>query len=482
MRANRYWAVGATLAAFHVVAPTNTIAQAPYDVVFRGGRVIDPESGLDAVRSVGVRGDLIAVVTDQALDGLRVIDAEGLVVAPGLIDILADPPPGDEAAIYKVFDGVTTVVSMHGGPVDTDAWYRERASGGLYHHYGTTVGHGALRAAVGVTDRYAAATPGQVGRMVELARDALHAGAVGIGFGVAYVPGASRMEVLRLFELAAEEGVPAHLHIRHFGPVPASNSSLDAVEEVIAAATVTGASAQIVHIGSMVADPGNMRTALWMIEGARARGVDVMADVYPYTAASTGLGTTTFDEGWQERFGGISYEDLELVSNGERLTEASFTSLRAQGGAPVIIHYIPEESIHAALAHPFVMVASDGVIRNGRGHPRGSGTFARVLGHYVRDQGVLTLPDAVSKMTLMPARRLERSAPGMRRKGRLQRGADADIVVFDPEAVIDRATFATPDRRSEGMRYVMVAGHLVVSDGELVDDERPGRPIRGPRR
>jgi dihydroorotase len=447
-------------------------------VAIVGGRVIDPETGLDAVRNVGVRGDLIATVTEQDLEASVVIDARGLVVAPGFIDILASPSTADEAGIFKILDGVTSVVSMHGGPVDPDPWYGERASAGLYHHFGTTVGHGALRVAAGATDRYAAATPQQVEVMVETARAALDAGAVGIGFGVAYVPGASRVEVLRLFELAAAEDVPSHLHIRHFGPVPASNSSLDAVEEVIAAAAVTGASAQVVHIGSMVGDSADMRTALWMIEGARARGIDVMADIYPYTAASTGLGTTTFDTGWQERFGGIGFGDLELVSNGERLTAESFASLRAQGGVPVIIHYIPEATIRAALTHPFVMVASDGIILDGRGHPRGAGTFARVLGRYVREQRVLSLPEAIEKMTLMPARRLERSVPAMVRKGRLQRGADADVVVFDPATVIDRATFAEPDQRSTGMRYVIVAGNVVVSDGELREGVKAGRPIR----
>jgi dihydroorotase len=314
--------------------------------------------------------------------------------------------------------------------------------------------------------------------MIVLAREALREGAVGIGFGVAYVPGASRVEVVRLFELAAAEGVPCHLHIRHFGPVPPSNSSLDAVEEVIAAAAITGASAQVVHIGSMVADPADMAAALWMIEGARRQGVDVMADIYPYTAASTGLGTTTFDGGWQERFGGIDYGDLELVSNGERLTAGSFATLRAQGGVPVVIHYIPEASIQAALAHPLVMVASDGVIQGGRGHPRGAGTFARVLGRYVRELNVIELPQAIEKMTLMPARRLEGSVEGMKRKGRLQRGADADIVVFDPSTVSDRATFAEPAQRSAGMRWVLVGGQVVISDGALQDGGRPGQPIR----
>ncbi|NIP60063.1 MAG: amidohydrolase family protein, partial [Gemmatimonadetes bacterium] len=230
---------------------------------------------------------------------------------------------------------------------------------------------------------------------------------------------------------------------------------------------------------SMIAPVRQMATALEMIEGARARGVDVMADAYPYTASSTGLSTTAFDPGWRERYGGISYGDVELVSTGERLTEESFRRYRALDTVGVVIHYMPEASLEQALSHRFVMVASDGVIRNGRGHPRGAGTFARVLGRYVRERGVLTLPEAIRKMTLMPALRLEDAAPTMARKGRLDVGADADVVVFDPETVIDRATFAEPARRSAGIPWVLVGGEPVVADGELQEGARPGRAVRG---
>ncbi len=454
---------------------------APYDVVISGGRVIDPATGTDAIRNVAIRADRIAAVTSEPLGGRTVVDATGLVVAPGFIDLLASSTAEAEGQIYKVFDGVTTAISMHGGPVDVARWYQERSDSGSFHHFGTTVGHGALRPAAGVTDRYAAATPEQLQKMLALAKSALAAGAVGIGFGVAYVPGASREEVLRLFELAAQEGVPCHLHIRAFGPTPPANSGLAAVEEVIAAAAATGASAQIVHLTSMVASPSDVRTALWMLEGARGRGIDVMADMYPYTAASTGLSTTTFDPGWQERFGGIGYGDVELTRNGERLTAESFARYRAQDTVSVIIHYIPEESIRLALGHALVMIGSDGVIENGRGHPRGAGTFARVLGRYVREQQVLSLPDAIGKMTLQPARRLEKAVPAMARKGRLTPGSDADLVVFDPATVGDRATFAQPNRRSAGMRYVFVAGRAVIVDGVLQDQVKPGRPIRRQR-
>lgn len=474
----KYPALILALCAGFAGASLPAYAQQSYEIAITGGRVIDPAAGLDAVRNVAVQDGRIVAVTAEQIRAGRIIDARGLVVAPGFIDLLAGTPVEEEGQIFKVFDGVTSVVSMHGGPVDVERWYAERTQAGVYHHFGVTVGHGALREAAGVTDRYAAATPEQLDIMLELARDALSLGAVGIGFGVAYVPGASREEVLRLFQVAAEAGVPCHLHIRHFGPVPPDNSSLDAVQEVIAAAAVTGASAQIVHIGSMVASPRDMRTALWMLEGARARGIDVMADIYPYTAASTGLGTTTFDPGWQERFGGIDFHDLELVRNGERLTRETFDRYKAGGNVPVIIHYIPEETVRAALGRPFVMVASDGIIQGGRGHPRGAGTFARVLGRYVREQEVLPLAEAIRKMTRLPAERLDRSVPSMARKGRITVGADADIAVFDPARVIDRATFAEPAERSVGMRYVMVGGRLVLDGGELKAGVKPGRPIR----
>ena len=449
-----------------------------YDVVLEGGRVIDPASGLDGVWNVGIRGDSISAVTGAPLEGQRVIDATGLVVAPGFVDILASYPNTDEAARFKIFDGVTTLISMHGGPVEVEAWYRARRDRGAYLNFGTAVGHTSLREAVGATKRYEPATPEQIEEMERLAETALEDGAVGIGFGVMYVPGASREEVFRLVGVAAERGFPVHAHTRYFGSVSADNSGVAGAQEVIASAAAAGARGQIVHINSMIAPMRQMRTALEMIEGARKQGVDVMADAYPYTASSTGLSTTAFDPGWQERYGGISYGDVELVSTGERLTEESFERYRAMDTVSVVIHYMPRESVVAALAHPHVMVASDGVIENGRGHPRGAGTFARVLGRYVRERGVLTLPEAIEKMTLMPARRLEDAVPAMARKGRLTVGADADIVVFDAGTIIDRADFADPDRRSRGVRWLLVAGQTVIAEGELRRDVRPGRGIR----
>ena len=213
-----------------------------------------------------------------------------------------------------------------------------------------------------------------------------------------------------------------------------------------------------------------------MIEGARKRGVDVSVEAYPYTAAMTGLETAIFDEGWQEKMG-ISFGDLQWVATGERLNAESFARYRKQGGLAVI-HSIPEEIARLAVANPQVMIASDGVITNGKGHPRGAGSYARVLGSYVREQKVISLMDALRKMSLLPAQRLEKSVPMMRAKGRVKVGADADLIVFDPATVIDRATFENPAQYSTGITQVLVGGVFVVQDEQVVEGVKPGRGVR----
>jgi dihydroorotase len=165
------------------------------------------------------------------------------------------------------------------------------------------------------------------------------------------------------------------------------------------------------------------------------------------------------------------------VATGERLTAETFARYRKEGG-PVIGHSIPEEVSRLAAAYPGVMIASDGRIDNGKGHPRGVGTFARVLGRYVRDQKALSLMDALRKMTLLPAQRLEKAVPAMRLKGRIKVGADADLTIFDPATVIDRATFEQPAQYSEGIRHVLVGGVIVVRDEKIVEDVKPGKAIR----
>ncbi len=220
-----------------------------------------------------------------------------------------------------------------------------------------------------------------------------------------------------------------------------------------------------------------MAVALRLIDGARRHGIDIAADVYPYLANSTNLASAIYEPGWEERFGGATYSDIELVESGERLTKETFEKYRKEG-AQIITHFIPEQEIIAAYRNPNVMVASDGIIRRGKGHPRGAGTFARFLGRYVREKKTVPLMEGLRKITLLPAQRLEKAAPAMKRKGRVQVGADADLTIFDPNVIIDRATFDNPAQYSAGIRYVLVNGVVVVDQGMLVEHVKPGRAIK----
>jgi imidazolonepropionase-like amidohydrolase len=254
-------------------------------------------------------------------------------------------------------------------------------------------------------------------------------------------------------------------------------TGLAGLEEVVAAAAATGAPLHVVHITSM----GLKYTPqlIDMVAGARKQGLDVTTECYPYTAGSTALQSAIFDPGWQESMG-ITFKDVQWAATGERLTAETFEKYRKQGGI-VVIHSIPEEAARTAVANPMVMIASDGMpITGAKVHPRGQGTFSRVLGHYVREEKALDLMTALRKMTLMPAQRLEKRAPVFKDKGRVRVGADADVTVFDPSRVIDKATYEEPLQYSEGIQFVIVNGVPVVKDGQLVDGVFPGRAARAP--
>lgn len=465
----------AGIAAFAVVA-TAPVRGQTYDLVLEGGRVMDPESGLDAVRNVGIIGSSVAAITPSAITGREMVDVSGHVVAPGFIDLHAhgqDPFSRD----LQVRDGVTTALELESGVWPVDEWYAER-EGRWRINFGATTSYGAARVMAFDGDRRAAnyepPTAETIDRAREIVESGLAQGALGVGIGLQYMPGASREEIFRVFQAAAERGVTVFVHIRYAGLVE-PESSIGAIQEMIADAAGSAGSVHIVHIGSSGLQ--QVPTLLDMIETAHDGGVDVTTEVYPYTAASTNIRAAIFDPGWRERLGG-DYADIEWVATGERLDSASFHARRDEGGM-IIAHIIPEAEMEYALGHPSVMIASDGVgFVDGRAHPRGAGTFARVLGRYVREEGVLTLMDALRKMTLLPAERLEGVVPAMSRKGRVSVGADADLTVFNPATVLDRATFAEPAQPSVGIPHVLVAGRFVVRDGALVDGVMPGRPIR----
>jgi N-acyl-D-aspartate/D-glutamate deacylase len=453
---------------------------------------MDPESGLDGVRDVGITAGRIAAISTAPLRGTQVIDARGLVVAPGFIDLHAHGQDLKSQHL-QAQDGVTTALETELGTLAVNRWYAAR-EGTAPIHYGVAVGHRQARAkalnGLDVPDplfsaefarveqrsewRMDAASDVQVSEMLaDLARG-LDEGALGIGAIIQHTPGARREEILQLFALASRRAVPVFAHVRSMGHVE-PDSGLAAVQEVVSNAAATGASLHVLHITSSCL--GQTPDCLEIIAGARRRGLDITTEAYAYPAASTAITAATFDAGWQQRLG-ISYGDLQWVATGERLTEQSFARHREEGGL-VIMHMIPGPMVDLALAHPLVLIGSDGLpFRTGGEHPRGAGNFARVLGHYVREKQVLPLMDALAKMTWHPARRLEREVPAMRLKGRIQEGADADITVFDAARVIDRATYEKPMQPSAGIVHVLVSGIPVVRSGELVPRARPGRPIR----
>jgi N-acyl-D-aspartate/D-glutamate deacylase len=455
-----------------------------YDVVIEGGRVMDPETGADGVRNIGIRGGKIARISPEALSGRRTIHAAGLIVAPGFVDLHQHGQDLADGRV-KALDGVTTALEMEVGAPDVARFLKDKEGRSLIH-YGTAASHLAARALIfgapltgnailpqsgPATNQ--PATPEQVEGMRQRLRSEMDAGALGIGMGIQYAPGATRLEVIDMFRLAAERGLPVYTHVRSSGRLE-PGSSVESVSEVIAAAAISGASLHIVHINSSCAL--DSLECLSMIEGARARGLDVTTEAYPYIAGMTAINSALFNPGWQEKFG-ISYDSLLLPETGERLTQQRFEELHNSATPrPVVLFTNKQEIVDQVITHPLVMIASDGF----NGHPRNAGTYSHILARYVREQKSISLMEALRKMSLMPAQMLERSTPAGRQKGRVQEGADADIVVFDAALIGDRSTYEKPMLPSVGVRYLLVAGSVLIDAGKILPDVFPGRALLGP--
>lgn len=466
-----------------------------YDIVLQGGRVMDPESGLDAIRNIGIREDRIAEISDRPLSGKQVIELSGLVVAPGFIDLHVHGMT-NAAHEYQSRDGVTTALELEGGVPFLRDWI-EAKRGKTIVNYGATIPHGIIRALamerymhyfkeakkiiseeglespklskitinLGIAN-YQSMTDEEIKNIPHYFDEELSAGALGIGVPVGYYPGAKYGEIFKVYQYAADKKVTVFSHTRGFG--------MPGIQEAISNATASGASLHIVHANSL--SLSDIQVTLDMVASAQKRGLDITTELYPYTAASTSLESAIFDDGWKEKLG-ITYSDIQWESTGERLTEETFKKYRQQGGV-VIIHMMKPEWIKTGIQNPVTMIASDGMPYAPKAHPRTAGTFSRVLGKYVREERVIGLMEALQKMTIMPARRLEPIAPSMRLKGRIQVGCDADITIFDPGTIIDKADF-TGLQFSEGIKYVLVNGSFVVKNSESVKNAFPGRPVIG---
>jgi len=450
------------------------------DVVMLGGRVMDPESGLDAVRNVGVRSGKIVVVSEKPLKGNETIDAKGLVVSPGFID-LHQHGQDDENYRVKAADGVTTALEMEVGTADVDTWYAAR-EGKARINFGVSVGHIPVRMAV-MHDpgkflptgdaAHKVASPAEIEEMKKQLDLGLNRGALGVGVGPAYTLAATNLEIVEVFRVAAKHHASCHVHIRALPSDKQGNMS--GFEEVMAAAVISGAPLHIVHLQS-TGGP-NVSHELQMIEEARSHGMDVTTECYPYSRGMTDIASAIFDN--KENEPESYYASLLWPETGEHLTREIFLKYRQKGGM-VILPSNTEENVRIAVLNPLTLIASDGRLEDGKGHPRTAGTYALVLGRYVREEQALDLMTALRKMTLMPAQRLEARAPAFKQKGRIKVGADADVTVFDPNAVRDRATYQKANEPSEGILFVLVNGVPVVRGGKLVEDVFPGKAARAP--
>jgi N-acyl-D-glutamate deacylase len=505
----------AWIAAMALASPA--LAQ-DYDVVILNGRVMDPETNFDAVAHVGIKDGRIAVITTDQIQGAETIDATGHVVAPGFIDLHAH---GQNIGDYRMqaMQGVTTMLELESGILPIGDWYDAQGKKNLPINYGAAAAwtYGRIATFTGTPPEATAkyfqdvqgrsdwkmdiATPEQQSQILKYVEQGLDEGAIGIGVNAGYAPGYGRKEYFALANLAAEHDVATFTHFRYASNVE-PQSSFEAVQELIANAAITGAHMHICHINS--SSLRDIDATLELVNDAFERDINITVGAYPWGAASTVIGAAMFSgDGWQERMGSTA-SSFQLGTR--RMTEEEVEDYQKnQPGTFIVWHYLDESNpddlalLDKSILHPRILIESDEMfwmfmddhdrVINYEGddwplpestfsHPRSNGTFAKILRSYVRERGLLSMQEALRKMSLMPAQTLEGFVPQMKKKGRLQEGMDADIVVFDPETIRDVGTYEEPNHPAVGVQSLIVNGELVVQEGSLILDAGPGQPIR----
>jgi len=490
-----------------------------HDLIIRGGRVIDPESGHDKVSDVAVKDGTIAAIGGDLGPAAQVIDAKGLIVAPGFIDLHGHGQslPADR---MQAFDGVTTSLELELGVWPVARWYDEHAHVRRTLNYGASAGWVFARIAAMTTQQVESSVEGmgramrdprwsnsvasaaETADIIERVRAGLDQGGLGIGFPNAYVPGAGVKEISALCSIAAAQSAPTFTHIAYMSNID-PQSSIDAYTRLIGYAGSTGAHMHICHFNATSMQ--DVERAAELVSTAQRQGLKVTLEAYPYGVGSSVVSAAFFtDPEFPQRTGG-GYETIELLQTRHRF-ESRDDLMAAQEkdpGALILWHYLDvdvsprhRDLLDVSLLFPGGAIASDamawtldGMTYTGDAwplpddavsHPRSSGTFTRFLSRWVRDRKAMPLIEGLRKCSLIPAQILEAGTPQMRRKARIQPGCDADLVVFDYAALMDRAEFSAMNRPADGMRHVLVHGEAVISDGILQLHARPGRPVRRP--
>lgn len=436
-----------------------------------GGTVIDPSNRVFSKLNVLIEDGKITEVSKRMPEADRKINAEGKIVCPGFVDIhMHEDPVGgdgrivldDKTAIFNcsLRQGVTTAIGGNCGInlYDPGDYLDIVDKFGTPVNVGMFAGHAYFREQNGGSDKYAPVSDEIKEKMAAGIARALERGCVGVSYGIRYVPGIDRDEMLKTAAPCKKGSRLIAAHIRSD-----AEEVYAAAEELLETGKALGIPTQVSHIGSM-AGFGQMEKFLNMVDEYKMGGLDVCCDCYPYYAFSTHLGSTTYDDGWLDRYG-CDYSVVELCEGkykGQRCTKEIFDEVRRDDPMCITVcHVMKESDVDMAFSHPAVMLGSDGIFNAGQGHPRAAGAFPRFISEFVRT-GKVGLYNAIDMMTSMPARRL-----GIE-KGTLSVGSDADIVVFDYEKIRDRATFSEPALPPKGIDYVIIAGEIAAENGEVL--------------